>query len=196
MDDTIEVLFIRVDFSDFPGAPVSQGDLETTLTTVANNIEEFSYNAATIVSTVTPTVYRMPNTGASYAVAGDDNGIQSDAQALAAVNYTIGNYDVIAVFFPDLSGVPGSQITYAGLASIGGNKHRVNGTNNPNVILHEFGHNYGLYHSNYWDLTQTLPGDNAVYDILEDSSTRFTIRDKAPIGTGDRFVKIGIKNPD
>lgn len=169
-DDTLDVLFIRIDFSDFPGAPVSQLDLETTLTAVRNNVEDYSYNVATIVSTVTPTVYTMPRSGMSYATDpgfsdatpnGNDD-IQTDARALAAADYTIANYDVIAVFFPSLNGVSGSFITYGGLGSIGGDRHWINGTNNTNIILHEFGHNYGLYHSNYWDITQTLPGD---YDV-------------------------------
>ena len=167
MDDTIDVLFIRVDFSDFPGAPISQGDLESTLTTVKGHVEDFSYDQATIVPTVTPTVYRMPNTGASYAVAGDNNGLHQDARNLAAAHYNLANYDVVGVFFPNLGGVSGSQITYGGRASIGGSNHWINGVNNVHVVLHEFGHNYGLYHSNYWDPGESIGGRYDVPGSLE-----------------------------
>ncbi len=167
MDDTLDVLFIRIDFPDLQGDPVSQVNLETTLNAVKGNVEQFSYNVATIVPTVTPTVCRMPNNAAYYAIPGDNNGIHADASTLASAHFTLSNYDVVAVFFADLSGIPESQIDYAGLASIGGNKHWINGANSTNVILHEFGHNYGLYHSNYWDPSQSLPGQYDVPSSLE-----------------------------
>lgn len=169
MVDQIDVLFIRVDFSDFPGAPISKSDLETTLATVDGHISANSYGTAGLTYTVSNTVYRMPNTGASYAVAGDNQGIQDDARALAGGDYTLSNYDVIAVYFPRISSsqVSGSQINYGGRASIGGANHWINGTNNVGVILHEFGHNYGLYHANYFHPEQVLGGTYQLPDSLE-----------------------------
>ena len=164
--DDINVLFIRVDFSDFPGAPVSATDLQATLATVASRVDEFSYGAASVTSTVTTQVYRMPRRGDSYALdagtGGNDSGnddIHTDASALAAADYTLGNYDVIAVFFPSLNNIPNSLITYGGLASVGGSRHWINGFNSVYIILHEFGHNYGLYHANYFDPSMQTSGD-------------------------------------
>lgn len=159
MSDEINVLFIRVDFSDFPGAPIGHGDLSATLDTVASYVDRYSYGAASLVHTVTAFHYRMPSTGASYAVAGNDSGLLADARALAqADGYQLSDYQVVAVYFPSLGGVEGSQITYGGLASIGGGNHWINGSNNVNIILHEFGHNYGLYHANYWHPARQLGG--------------------------------------
>ncbi|MGJ8671624.1 Calx-beta domain-containing protein [Rubritalea sp.] len=166
-EDQIDVLFIRVDFSDFTGEPISKAALETTLSTVSSHIQNNSYGAADINYTVSNTHYRMPSTGASYAVADDNDGIQTDARALAAANYTIANYDVIAVYFPNLSGVSGSQITYGGLGSIGGANHWINGYNSVGIILHEFGHNYGLYHANYHHPEQELSGSYQQAGSLE-----------------------------
>lgn len=173
MDDTIDVLFIRADFSDFPGAPVTQANLQSTLSAVNGHIDTFSYNKASIVSTVSPTVYRLPRTGVSYATdPGFDNAtpdgnddIHTDASTAAEAHYTLENYDVIAVFFPDLGSVSGSRIQYAGRASIGGSRHWINGSNSTNVILHEFGHNYGLNHSNYRDITESLPGSYTSFSL-------------------------------
>ncbi len=173
-ENQIDVLFIRVDFSDFSGAPISQADLETTLATVDGHLDNYSYGQAGITYTVTSQLYRMPSTGEDYAtdsavedgIDGSDR-IQRDARDKAAANYTLADYDVIAVYFPRLSGVSGSLITYGGFASIGGNRHWINGVNSVGVILHEFGHNYGLYHANYHHPEQQLGGTYQLPGILE-----------------------------
>lgn len=166
-ENQIDVLFIRVDFSDFPGEPITQAALQTTLNTVDGHLGNYSYNEAGITATVSNSVYRMPSTGATYAQAGDNSGIQTDARALASADYTLSNYDVIAVYFPNLSGVPNSDITYGGLASVGGGNHWINGVNSVGVILHEFGHNYGLYHANYEIPGQEISGLYQLPGILE-----------------------------
>lgn len=173
LDDDINALFIRVDFSDFPGEgnSISKAALETALATVASRIDQYSYGAASMTYTVSNTRYRMPATGASYAVAGNSNGIRDAARALAAAHYTLGNYDVVAVYFPSLSGVPSSQITYGGLASVGGGDHWLNGTSDLGVILHEFGHNYGLNHANFWNPEEDIGGVR--YDDPEFSSLEY-----------------------
>ncbi len=158
-DDMLDVLFIRVDFSDFPGEPVSKPALETTLSSVAGGIHDYSYGDASLAYTVTTQLYRMPDTGTSYATAGDNEQLIEDARDAAKADYTLADYDVVAVFFPDLSGVAGSKITYSGLASVGGGNQWINGANSVGVILHEFGHNFGLSHSNYWDPSQGIAGN-------------------------------------
>ncbi|BDS06693.1 hypothetical protein NT6N_17330 [Oceaniferula spumae] len=167
MVNEINVLFIRVDFSDFPGEPISKTDLEDTLTTVDGHLHNYSYGNAGITFTVSDDVYRMPSSGATYAVNGDNNGIQNDARALASADYTIGNYDVIAVYFPNLGQVTNSQITYGGRASVGGSNHWVNGFNSVGIIVHEFGHNYGLSHANYHHPEMELGGTYQTPGSLE-----------------------------
>lgn len=155
----LTVLFIRVDFSDFPGEPVTQAALTNTLTAVASRIEEYSYNKTTISATVTSKYYRMTTTGTVYAQTGDNDALHAEAQALAAADgYNLADYEVIGVFFPNLGNVPNSQIDYAGLASVGGQRHWLNGANSESTITHEFGHNYGLYHANFWHPEHELGG--------------------------------------
>jgi uncharacterized delta-60 repeat protein len=172
MDDDIDVLFIRVDFSDFAGEAnsISKAGLEAVLSNVANRVDQYSYGKASITYTVSNTLYRMPATGASYALAGNNNGIRDAARALAAANYTLANYDVVAVYFPRLTNVVVSQITYGGLAGVGYGDHWINGTTNVGVMLHEFGHNYGLFHANFWNPDNDLGGvrnDDPNLDSLE-----------------------------
>ncbi|BCU77163.1 hypothetical protein llg_18780 [Luteolibacter sp. LG18] len=159
LGNAINVLFIRVDFSDFPGEPVSKSALESTLSIVNGYVNSYSYGQASVAYTVTPTYYRMPATGASYATAGNNDGLMSAAKTLATnAGYNLANYSVVAVYFPSLSGVANSQITYGGLASVGGGNHWINGANDASTITHEFGHNYGLFHANYWDPDHDFSG--------------------------------------
>lgn len=160
-DDEMDLLFIRVDFPDYFGGD-SLADLTTTFESVRDNVEVNSYGAATINFTITPTIYRMTDTAVSYATSGDNEGLHDDASALAAADYNLDDYDVVAVYFRTLKNHTGSLITYGGLASIGGRKQWINGKQNVNTILHECGHNYGLYHSNYWDPDENLSGEYEV----------------------------------
>lgn len=164
-DDKIDVLFIRCDFSDFPGAAVSQTDLASDLAAVSAHLNTMSYGTASVTATVTSTVYRATGTGTAYAQAGDNDGLYNDVVAAYDASpeaLASSGYDVVAISFPDLDGVSGSQITYGGLASVGGSRLWLNGitfsSGRINVITHEFGHNYGLHHSNYWHPEQELGG--------------------------------------
>lgn len=171
--DHLNVLFIRVDFSDFAGEgnSISKPALATTLGTVGSHIDHYSYGNASINHTVTPILYRMPASGASYATNNNgDHALINDARSLASAHHNLANFQVVAVYFPSLSAVPGSKITYGGLASIGGGNHWINGVNNVGIILHEFGHNYGLFHSNYWNPAGNLGGtrrDSPAFNSVE-----------------------------
>lgn len=172
MGNALDVLFIRVDFSDFAGEAksISKAELTTTLGSVAGTLNQYSYGAATLNFTVSDKLYRMPASGASYAVAGNNNGIRDAARALAAADFNLSAYDVVAVYFPSLSGVSGSLITYGGLAGVGYGDHWLNGSKDHSVIAHEFGHNYGLLHANYWNPSATLGGaryDDPVFGSVE-----------------------------
>ena len=69
--------------------------------------------------------------------------------------------------FSRVLGVANSQITYGGLASVGGSSHWINGVNSVPILTHEFGHNYGLYHANYEHEEQELSGRYDIPGILE-----------------------------
>lgn len=174
---TKKMLIIRVDFSDLAGTPVNPGDSQQiTDTYVANVIngangvrnffEQNSFGKTTL-SLAAPVagdspdvtnVLRMPSTAASYATTGNNSQLHTDARnAAATAGFTLANYDRIGVVFSNLSNIAGSQITYGGLGNINGANFWVNGYFDFRVTAHEIGHNYGLYHSNLWKVTDGNP---------------------------------------
>ncbi len=145
------VLIIRVDFSDLAGAP--EGYSAATVQNIADTqiapyYIKSSYGLTSLTNTVTATVYRLPQTAAYYAQNGANDTLHSDAENAASADYNVSSYDRIIVFFASLGGLSGSQITYGGLADIGGADVWCNGEFDFRVIAHELGHTYGLYHGN------------------------------------------------
>ncbi len=176
------VLVIRVDFSDFTGAAIGASEAQGLMdSTVKSFFEEGSYGQTTLVTTVTPTVYRLPQTGSAYALGGSDTQLHADARALAAANYTLTNFDRIIVVFPNIgsSRVSGSRITFGGEGSVGGTNVWINGTFGFRLLSHELGHTYGLKHANLWQVSDGNPispiGTSAEYkdpfDAMGDSSS-------------------------
>jgi alpha-tubulin suppressor-like RCC1 family protein len=182
---TQRVLVLRVDTSDFPGEPLSAAAMQSTMDgTVKLNIDTYAGGLATITTTVSPAVYRLPRTGASYAIAGEEDLLYADALLAAADDYDAASFARVIVLHPRLSAsvVAGSQITYAGEAlTIGGSKLLINGGVNIGSITHELGHCYGLLHSNLWQVadgsaisaagTTTEYGD--AFDMMGDASHAF-----------------------
>jgi len=156
-----QLLVIRVDFSDFPGEPVSLTTAQSVVQSSATFFDAISYGDTSIINTVSSQVYRMPRTGTSYALAGDNTGLHTDARNAASANYTINLYDRIIVVFPNLgtARVSGSRITYGGLGNVVGTNAWINGPNSfvMNTVSHELGHTYGLLHANLWKVTDGSP---------------------------------------
>lgn len=144
------VFFIRVDFSDAPGEAVSQATLDQVLNNaVADSISEMSYGKTTINATVSPTTVRMPLPKTSYLPSNNDglyNAARAAYLAIAGAS-ALNNYDIVGVHFPSI-GISSDGVTYAGLA--GGSRQWLQGTSSSNVIIHEFGHNYGIGHASFW----------------------------------------------
>ena len=100
----------------------------------------------------------MPQTAAYYATNDDNDDLHTDAENAAAnANYTVASYDRIIVFFESLGSLPNSQITYGGLANIGGKDVWCNGEFDFRVVAHELGHTYGLYHGDLWQVSDGNP---------------------------------------
>lgn len=162
-----QVLVIRVDFSDLPGDPrsVLDGDSPVAITAsvaqdwmdrrIAPIFRDMSYGATSLVSTVSPKVYRLPQTAARYASALDFSQLHKDARDAAAADYAVGTFDRVVVVFSSLSGLPGSRYFFAGIASRGGAEVWINGA--LWSVGHELGHTYGLAHSNRWTVTDGDP---------------------------------------
>ncbi len=164
--------FIMIDFSDKPGQPVNPSTLEQVIDINVNDgLNRYSYSQTSMNATVASGTYRVPNVSSSY---GNYDTLYT--HALAA--YMASNpdprltYDTVGIFFVNIG------YTWAGLATVGGQKMWLQNTTNAEVILHEFGHNYGLSHANYWVPTNTNPVDPAgategygdVYDVMGDGN--------------------------
>jgi len=154
-------LFIRVIFSDKPDAPISKADLEAQINgPVSDAFVDFSYNQTSMAATVTDTTYQVSMVSTEYAFTGggdsiDESGLFDEAVALYQVDVPgdpYNTYDIVGVVFPKIDGVG-----WAGLGTVGGanSRHWLNGVASTETIVHEFGHNYGLSHSNYWVFNST-----------------------------------------
>jgi hypothetical protein len=160
------VLVIRVDFSDLTGNPYSAAYIQSVADTqISPYYLKSSYQLTSMTNTVTSLVYRMPQTAAYYAVSGANDQLHSDAETAAAANYTLANYDRIIVVFAGLGSISGSQITYGGLAEIGGPSVWCNGEFDFRVIAHELGHTYGLPHGNFWQVSDGNPISSSGSDV-------------------------------
>lgn len=163
-----KVLLIRVDFSDLPGTPISDGAPVTPTVAVdlfnrTQGVRDFftasSYGKTTLqVSAVAggsspdvTSVLRLPETADYYARGALDVVMHRDAEALARnAGYNVDGYDRVGVIFSNLGGIPNSQIQYGGAASVMDAKFFINGYYDFKTMAHELGHTYGLFHAAGW----------------------------------------------
>lgn len=144
------VLFIRADFSDVPGS-VTQATLGNLLnTSVASAITAMSYGKTTVSAVVSPEIVRLPAASSTYTTNSDllHDHARAAYEAIHGAGSTSG-YDIVGVQFPSI-GANSGGVVYAGLATVGGSRHWLQGNPSEGVVVHEFGHNYGLGHSNFW----------------------------------------------
>ena len=161
------VIVIRVDFSDLPGDPSEAFGNTVYTAPYCQNLADTqispyylksSYGLTSLSNTVTTQLYRMPQTANFYATDPAGNGqLHTDAEAAAAANYNVSSYDRIIVLFSWLGSIPGSFITYGGLANLVGKNVWVNGEFDFRVVSHELGHTYGLYHAGLWQVSDGNP---------------------------------------
>jgi hypothetical protein len=173
--------FIRVDFPDLAGDPIAAATLEQIIDLDVNDaLGEYSYGLTSMDAEVSATTYRLVSDSTEYLSTKDENDIYDEALAAfidAGNEDPRSSYDTVGVYFPEIG------FSWAGIASVGGQKMWLDGNSNPEVILHEFGHNYGLSHANYWIHDHTNPnsidpvdptGDNEEYgdptDVMGDGT--------------------------
>jgi hypothetical protein len=192
-----DALVIRVDFSDLTGNPAGMTAASAQSFMDNTNAPYFlrsSYGRASMTATVTTQRYRMPHTADHYATGGDSgsfglsNDLHNDARNAAAAHFTLSDFEVIIVFFSDLSSIANSNITYGGLGEVGGSRVWVNGDFDFRVVTHELGHTYGLHHANSWEVsdgnpisasgTSTEYGD--IYDTMGNNFGNDTLTDYNP----------------
>lgn len=160
-----KVLYIRVNYPDDLTEPQTLSAAQTMMESVNQFMLANSYGRLSFQTTVTP-LLTLPKTKAEYAAleAASSNGgsyaLLSDARAVAKSNgFDYLNYQLDATRF---NGGPGG---YAGMGYVGSRgvwlKSSAVGVSN-----HEFGHNIGAWHSNFWltnDGTTIGSGSNQEY---------------------------------
>lgn len=140
-----KVLYIIVRYSDQAAEPQSFTDATNMMNSVSAFLSENSYGLTSFNTTVTP-CFVLPHDTAYYVTNGDTL-LMSDARAVAKTNgFDYAAYDLDAIRF---AGGPGG---YAGQAYVGWRGVWLK-SGSPGVAAHEFGHNYGLMHANYWNTT-------------------------------------------
>ncbi len=162
---TKRVLMIRCDFDDFPASSYSLPDASSYASQINTNVSSYihcySYGKTSIQATASGQVVRMPHP-ASYYVnnekgLADESAVNFDMLADAKAAYLAANpgfsessYDVVGMRFTNV-GIKISGYVYTGLAEVGGSSLWIQGSGIDSVHTHEFGHIYGLQHSNFWD---------------------------------------------
>lgn len=159
------VLVIRVDFSDLPGDPRELGGMTYTApvaqeildSQVSSFYVQCSYGRTWLSNTVSPELFRMPRTAEYYATNGVGLQFHLDAQAVASTNYDLNRYDRLIVLFSSLEDIPGSSVNWAGMSEVDGKRVWIDGQFRADVVAHELGHSYGLWHANLWQVSDGDP---------------------------------------
>ncbi len=169
------VLVMRVDFSDLTGEPLSASAAQTLIDTTSDQFYDVnSYGQTSMTATVTP-LLRLPQPSTFYKTNDNYFGLRSDAIIAAAdAGFTLSAYNLDIVTFKGLySG-------WAGRGSVGGRGNWLNGNFSPRVTEHELGHNYGVWHANYWAAQNNSiigAGANQEYgnpfDVMGNGSSHF-----------------------
>lgn len=154
-----KVLFIRAVFPDKPEESISKEDLEVALNlSTSLQIKNMSRGKTWIEADVSDTVVMLPNDSSFYKPEGErhkEGELRNNAIEAFKVDYPetdLDQYDIVGVHFTYLGmGLledDGSYFSWAGLA--GGSAQWLQGTRSIRVIVHEFGHNYGVGHAGTW----------------------------------------------
>src|ERR1043166_619208 len=158
------LLYMRVNFPDDLTEPISEAGAYKVMDGVNDYYTEGSYNMTAITATVTP-LMTLPNTKPWYSTAGPGALLSDAREAARHAGFETGNYDRDIACFTT---VP--TYTFGGLAFVGGKGVWLQSTG-VGVTSHELGHNYGLWHANFWNATNSIigPGTNYEYGNIFDT---------------------------
>ncbi len=145
-------LYIRVDFPDHKGDPVNTADAQTAIDFLQTYLKNSSYGKTSLApgmvsphyGMITNTI-TMPLNRSAYGNANNTSGLLNDARNAAFAQYG-SNWDLYVVFFSTIS-----NWSWSGLGYVGQNGVWLNGNPDWETMAHEIGHNYGLYHANFWE---------------------------------------------
>ena len=140
------VLYIRVTFPDQLQDPQPERDAYEMMRSVNDFLAENSRGQLTLLTTVTPLLV-MPRSEAWYRANDSSSApaILTDARAAArAAGFDWAAYDLEAVRWSGASG------SFSGQAYVGARGCWLK-SSSAGVAVHEFGHNLGLWHANFWN---------------------------------------------
>ncbi|MBC8002622.1 MAG: carboxypeptidase regulatory-like domain-containing protein [Opitutaceae bacterium] len=157
---TKTMLFMRLNFSDDLAESISEVAATNLMNSVSNWFAENSYDNTAIDATITP-LLTMPKTKAWYQTNDNYYALLTDARAVARTNgFDTANFNLDCIHFKSVfSG-------WSGRGYVGSKGTWLQSGTSVGVACHEFGHNYGLWHANYWDApgdTIIGPGNNVEY---------------------------------
>ncbi len=146
---TKKILLIRANFTDDLAEPITVAGGQALLAATDVFMNENSYGTLRVDlvnSLVTPVLITMPKTKATYLAENNSTSFLADARAAATAagyNYTL--YDFEFVRYASIYG-------FGGQAYVGARGVWLQ-SSSTGVACHEWGHNLGLWHANFWNAT-------------------------------------------
>ncbi len=144
-----KVLYVIARCSDEVGFPQTVSSADSMMTTVADYYQTTSWGQTTMTWETIEVV--LPKTTTQYSgTSGGDYTLLTDARAAAVAldpKYALANWDFDAVRHSSLFG------GWSGQGYVGGKGTWLQ-SSNAGVACHELGHNYGLWHANFWNTSE------------------------------------------
>lgn len=145
------VLYMRVNFPDDLTVPISEAQAYNVMDDVNLFYTEGSYNMTALSTMVTP-LLTLPESKGWYSTAGPGALMSHAREAARRAGFETGNYplDIVAL-------TPVPDFDWGGLGAVHGKSTWLQSMG-AGVTAHELGHNYGLWHANFWIATNSSIG--------------------------------------